>query len=124
MCVELQGLLIIKYIIFGLIVYAVCSNLLLLNRTQVIVTTISTVTILILIDQFYNDSDSNNNHNFRRNYINPQNCNKIIPDLNTAPDYNENDNFQMHDNALNYYDGFYPPWGDAPVGNALQNLCK
>jgi hypothetical protein len=47
-----------------------------------------------------------------------------IPNLNTAPDYNQNVPFKMHDKAMNYYYGYYPPNGTAPEGNDLQNFYQ
>jgi len=47
---------------------------------------------------------------------------KRVPNLNTAPDYRDNNTFKMHDKAMNYYYGFYPSNGTPPVGNDLQNF--
>lgn len=49
---------------------------------------------------------------------------KRIPDVNSAYNYNQNYNTQLHDKGLNYYYGVYSPNGSAPEGTYLQNYYE
>lgn len=112
-----------KYVIFVVILYCAVYSML-VNK---IITTNDIITIcaiaLVLSFLFDNvDYFHDKNTNMKNNLVYYPEV-QHIPNLNISPEYNKNNIFQMHDDGMNSYYGFYPANSTpSPVGNDLQNF--
>jgi hypothetical protein len=97
-----------KYVIYAGVIYLVITKLFHVtsyNNTALWITCLSTALVMLL---------DNLSAPCQIHYRTLPLTNPIIPTVDTAPKYNENNNFEIHDDNMSYKPNFYEAGGDPP----------